>query len=74
MRTTLDIDADILGVVKELAHQQKTSAGKVISNLAREALKPKKPLKFRNGIPQLERVPGMPPTTMEWVNSIRDEE
>ena len=74
MRTTLDIDPDILGVAKELAQQRGTSAGKVLSDLAREALKPKKAPKFRNGIPLLERVPGYPPTTMEWVNKIRDEE
>lgn len=74
MRTTLDIDADILGIAKELAHQQKTSAGKVLSNLAREALKPKKAPKFRNGIMLLERRPGEPPTTMEMVNRWRDEE
>lgn len=74
MRTTLDIDADILGVVKELAYQQKTSAGKVISNLARKALKPKKVPKFRNGIELLEPRPGSPRMTMEMVNRFRDEE
>jgi hypothetical protein len=74
MRTTLDIDADILGIAKELAHQQKTSAGKVLSNLARQALKPRKAPKFRNGIMLLERRPGSPPVTMELVNRLRDEE
>jgi hypothetical protein len=38
MRTTLDIDDDILAVAKELASGQKTTAGKVISDLARKAL------------------------------------
>jgi hypothetical protein len=74
MRTTLDIDADILGIAKELAHQRKTSAGKVISELAREALKPKKTPRFRNGFMLLDREPGEPPTTMEMVNRWRDEE
>ena len=38
MRTTLDIDDDVLAAAKELAHSQKTTAGRVISNLARQAL------------------------------------
>lgn len=38
MRTTLDIDDDILAAAKELSRRQSTSAGKVLSNLARQAL------------------------------------
>jgi hypothetical protein len=38
MRTTLDIDDDVLAAAKELASGRKTTAGKVISDLARKAL------------------------------------
>jgi hypothetical protein len=38
MRTTLDIDDDILRAAKELARREKTTAGAVISALARRAL------------------------------------
>ena len=38
MRTTLDIDDDVLRAAKELARRGKTSAGAVISELARKAL------------------------------------
>jgi hypothetical protein len=38
MRTTLDIDDDVLSAAEELAAAQKISAGKVISNLARNTL------------------------------------
>lgn len=38
MRTTLDIDDDVLAAAEELASRQKTTAGKVISDLARQAL------------------------------------
>lgn len=38
MRTTLDIDDDVLAAAKELAKAQKTTAGEVISELARKAL------------------------------------
>lgn len=38
MRTTLDIDEEVLRVAKELARRSKSTAGKVISELARQAL------------------------------------
>jgi hypothetical protein len=38
MRTTLDIDDDVLAAAKELATARKTTAGQVISDLARTAL------------------------------------
>ena len=41
MRTTLNIDDDILAVAKELASSRKTTAGRVISELARRGLRNK---------------------------------
>jgi len=38
MRTTLDIDNDVLAAAKELARQQKVSAGQVVSRLLRRVL------------------------------------
>ena len=38
MRTTLDIEDDILLAAKEIARRQKRSAGQVVSQLLREAL------------------------------------
>ncbi|GAA4816067.1 hypothetical protein ACFQ0K_07655 [Nocardioides caeni] len=38
MRTTLDIDDDVLLAVKERARRERRSAGAVLSELAREAL------------------------------------
>lgn len=38
MRTTLDIDNDVLAAAKELARQQDLSAGQVVSRLLRKAL------------------------------------
>jgi hypothetical protein len=38
MRTTLDIDDDILAAAKEMANSQCVSAGRVISRLLREAM------------------------------------
>ena len=38
MRTTLDIDKDVLRAAKALARRRKTTVGAVISGLARQAL------------------------------------
>ena len=38
MRTTLDIDDDVLRAAKELARREKKTAGTIISELARRAL------------------------------------
>lgn len=39
MRTTLDIDEDVLQAVKEISRRQKRTAGAVLSDLARDGLK-----------------------------------
>ena len=38
MRTTIDIDDDVLDAAKELSRRQNLSAGKVVSQLLRQAL------------------------------------
>ena len=38
MRTTLDIDDDVLRAAKDLARREKKTAGKIISGLVRRAL------------------------------------
>ena len=38
MRTTLDIDDDVLQAAKDLARRKKKTAGAIISELARQAL------------------------------------
>jgi len=38
MRTTLDIEMDVLSAVKEIARQKNVGVGKVVSELLRQAL------------------------------------
>jgi len=38
MRTTLDIDDDVLAAAKELAQRENSSAGRVVSRLLRDML------------------------------------
>jgi hypothetical protein len=73
MRTTLDLDDDVLQAAKELAAVQQTTAGKVISNLVRKALVPTSVPLVRNGVPLLPHRPGGPIMTMKRVNELRDD-
>lgn len=76
MRTTLDIDDDVLQAAKELARHEGSTAGKVISTLVRRGLaaqngKGKKP-HLRNGVPVIESRGEI--ITLEHVQKIMDEE
>lgn len=75
MRTTLDLDPDILQAAKELAATKGSTVGKVISDLARKALEAPRAARVRNGVPLLPRRPaGAPKPTMKLVNDLRDRE
>jgi hypothetical protein len=77
MRTTLDIDEDVLQAAKELAARERSTAGAVISRLARATLQ--KPaglaqgIKIRNGIPVFPARAGEI-VTLDQVQKIREEE
>ena len=75
MRTTLEIEDEILLTVKAIAQQRKTTAGDVVSSLLRESLAPKNfKLEYRNGVPLLPRRPHGPVVTAELVNRLADED
>lgn len=74
MRTTLDLDDDILREAKLLARQRRLSLGQVISDLARQGLPVRARPRVRNGVHLLESSPGAPKVDMEFVNRLRDEE
>ncbi len=74
MRTTLSIEDDVLAAAKELAAREGKTIGEVISELARQALRPKNPPKNRrNGVLLLPVRPGTMRVTPELVNQLRDE-
>jgi adenine/guanine phosphoribosyltransferase-like PRPP-binding protein len=73
VRTTVTIDDDVLAAAKAIAHQRNQSIGKVVSELARKALRPSAPAAERNGVPLLPvRKPGVI-VTQELVNTLRDD-
>ena len=78
MRTTIDIDDDVLAAAKELARLQNVSAGQIVSRLVRQALTgPQNAAKLAQGKTNL----GFRPfpsrgalVTDEQVNLLRDKE
>ena len=76
MRTTLDLDEDVLQAAKELAEVRGVTAGRIVSDLVRKALTPTGPVpKVRNGVPLLPHRPRRSRImTMKLVNELRDEE
>jgi hypothetical protein len=74
MRTTLDIDEDVLETVKELAAKRGTTAGKVLSDLARSELTPRtRGPRKRNGVLVLPQRKDGRLVTPAIVNRLRDE-
>lgn len=74
MRTTLDIDDDVLLAVKERARRHKTSAGRVMSDLARQSLTARLPLSGTEfcGFRPLPKRDGVV-VTNELIDRLRDE-
>lgn len=76
MRTTIDIEDDVLAATKELARSQNVSAGFIVSKLLREAL-----AGHRQALSSEKSVAGFRPfpargklVTNEQVNELRDQE
>lgn len=78
MRTTLDIEDDVLQAVKERARQEHTTAGKVLSDLARKGLTgrsngaPRESSRLRNGVPVIPSRGEI--ITLEQIQKIMDED
>lgn len=74
MRTTLDIDDDILIASRELAQRRRVSIGKIVSELARPALQRDFVTEDRGyGFRILPRRGLDRPITLDEVNRLRDE-
>ncbi len=54
MRTTLQIDDDVLSIAKQLASQQGVSVGQIVSELARRGLKPSAAYRYADDFPVFE--------------------
>jgi hypothetical protein len=73
MRTTLDIDDDVVVAARELATGERRSLGSVISDLARRGLTPAR-IETDGGLPVIRVPAGTPPITAEMVRRALDED
>ncbi len=80
MRTTLDIDDDVLATAKELARRERTTTGKFVSGVVREALRTRSHPVSADGPQCVLHVHGFDPipaggavVTDELVNELREE-
>ena len=75
MRTTVNIDDDVLRAAKELARLSGRTLGEVLSDLVREALSSgAEEATMRNGVPMLEPVPGARMVTSKDVSLLLNED
>jgi hypothetical protein len=74
MRTTVDLDDDVLAPAKEIARKKGVTLGRFLSDLTRQSLETGEQPKIRNGAWLLERRPGAKMADLEIVNKLRDDE
>lgn len=73
MRTTVDLDDDVLEIARSLASHRKQSLGRVISDTFRKNIQPVGHEPIRNGIRVIQRPAEAAPVTLDLVNHLRDE-
>jgi hypothetical protein len=73
MRTTVDLEEDVLLAAKEIAKQRGATVGQVLSDLARQALTRRAPVASKHGLPVFPVQSEAGVVTLELVNRLRDE-
>lgn len=74
MRTTLELEDEVVHTAKQLARQRGVTMGEVVSQLIRLGLEAKNPPRMRNGVPLFVPKAGAPKPDLALVNRLRDEE
>lgn len=73
MRTTVDLEEDVLLAAKEIAKQRGNTLGQVLSDLARQTLTRRACISKKHGLPLFPIKPDAGVVTLELVNRLRDE-
>ncbi len=73
MRTTLDLDGDVVAAARELAAEGRRSLGSVISELARRGLTPAR-IEADGDLPVIRVPAGTPAITLQMVRRALDED
>jgi len=72
MRTTIDLEDDVLSAAKELAIKRGTTVGRVLSELARQSLTRQSLVATRDGLPLFPVQTKAGVVTLALVNRLRD--
>ncbi len=73
MRTTLNLDDDVVAAARELAADRRRSLGSVVSELARRGLTPAQ-VEADGDLPVIRVPAGTPPITPDMVRRALDED
>ena len=73
MRTTVNIEDDLMKAIRSLAHERGESLGAIVSDLIRKGLHPKKTEAYSNDFPVFMVKEGAPPLTPEMVDAALEE-
>lgn len=73
MRTTLNLDDDVLEKVKEYADSRSVALGRAASDLIRQGLAAPIQTRIVNGLHVLVLPPNSPPVDLELVRRLEDE-
>lgn len=74
MRTTVDLDDDVLAAARALAAVERRSLGKVLSDLIRRGLVPRPVVEDDELFPVVRVGPGAAPITAQTVRAALDDE
>lgn len=73
MRTTVNLDDDLLRVLRSIAEEEERTISEVVSELVRKALRPDVPELREDGFPVFEVSDDAPPMTPEQVREALEE-
>lgn len=73
MRTTVNLDDDVMRAIRSMARERGTSLGTVISTLIRDALRTPEAIRYEADVPVFHVREGAPPITPEMVQSALEE-
>jgi hypothetical protein len=69
MRTTINLDDDVMKAIRSIARERGESLGSVVSSLVRDALRAPEAVHYEADVPVFKVCEGAPPITPEMVQS-----
>lgn len=74
MRTTINLDDDVLAAAKQYAENRSVALGKAVSELVRRGISANRPTRLKNGLLVVDLPPDSPIVTSEKVRELDAEQ